>query len=253
MPRARSSRLTPCMLSNRVAIALILLCWPAGAQTTCPRRASAFSGRRAGPAAPAYVGSETCQPCHEDIYNAFQKSPHKLVDTQKRRGWATKACESCHGPGGKHADRPKSGHRQPRPLAPAEADRDCLKCHLNQPTHIGRIQSSHAKNEVACTACHSIHRNGPNGLVPRKMAAVNELCASCHTAVWAEFQRPYKHRLPEGAMSCVDCHNPHGSIFPPPRSPTPPTNRVLPLPRQPARPVHLRARARAPGRLRRLP
>ena len=88
-----------------------------------------------------------------------------------------------------------------------------MKCHLNQPTHIGRIQNSHAKNEVACTACHSIHRNGPNGLVPRKIAAVNELCASCHTAVWAEFQRPYKHRLPEGAMSCVDCHNPHGSIL----------------------------------------
>ncbi len=31
--------------------------------------------------------------------------------------------------------------------------------------------------------------------------------------VWASFQRPYKHRLPEGAMSCVDCHNPHGSVL----------------------------------------
>ena len=40
------------------------------------------------------------------------------------------------------------------------------------------------------------------------------LCAGCHTAVWASFQRPFKHRLPEGAMSCVDCHNPHGSFLP---------------------------------------
>jgi DmsE family decaheme c-type cytochrome len=189
-------------------IALVLLGWPAGAQTpAAPPPAPTPS--------PAYVGSETCQPCHEDIYNAFQKNPHKLVDTQKRRGWEAKACESCHGPGGKHAESAdKADIVNPSRLPAAAADRDCLKCHLNQPTHIGRIQSSHAKNEVACTACHSIHRNGPNGLVPRKMAAVNELCASCHTAVWASFQRPYKHRLPEGAMSCVDCHNPHGSVLP---------------------------------------
>ena len=32
--------------------------------------------------------------------------------------------------------------------------------------------------------------------------------------VWAQFQKPFHHKLPEGAMSCVDCHNPHGSIRP---------------------------------------
>ena len=149
------------------------------------------------------------------------------MDTQKRRGWEAKACESCHGPGGKHAgSADKADIVNPAKLAPAAADRDCLKCHLNQPTHIGRIQSSHAKNEVSCTACHSIHRHGPNGLVPRKAAAINEQCAGCHTAVWAAFQRPYKHRLPEGAMSCVDCHNPHGSIQPPRANLTRPTSRA---------------------------
>src|ERR1022692_573769 len=90
-------------------------------------------------------------------------------------------------PGGAHAaSAEKATIVNPAHLPAAEADRDCLKCHLNQPTHIGRIQSSHAKNEVSCTACHSIHRNGPNGLVPRRMATINEQCASCHTAVWAE-------------------------------------------------------------------
>lgn len=172
------------------------------------------------PAAPAtsnaatYVGSQACQPCHEDIYNAFQKSPHELVETQKRRGWEGRACESCHGPGSNHVNTAEaSSIINPAKLPADQADRDCLKCHLNEPTHIGRIESSHASSAVACTACHSIHAHGPNGLVPRKIAAVNELCAGCHTAQWAEFQRPYKHRLPEGGMSCVDCHNPHGSIF----------------------------------------
>ena len=102
----------------------------------------------------------------------------------------------------------------PSTIAPAETDRICLTCHLNQPTHAGRILSSHAKNQVACTACHKIHANGPFGLVARKPAAVNELCAGCHVSVWAQFQKPYTHRLVQNAMSCVDCHNPHGSFRP---------------------------------------
>src|SRR5690242_20597075 len=42
-----------------------------------------------------YVGSSTCQMCHEDIFNAFQKNPHQVVETDKKRRFDTKACESC--------------------------------------------------------------------------------------------------------------------------------------------------------------
>ena len=162
-----------------------------------------------------YAGSETCQLCHEDIFKAFQKNPHHRVDTDKKRGFENRACESCHGPGSKHAESVSAADiRQPAKLQPAAADRICLTCHQNQPTHVGRITSSHAKNQVSCVGCHSVHKNGPNGLVPRKPSEINALCAGCHTAVWASFQRPFKHRLPEGAMSCVDCHNPHGSFLP---------------------------------------
>jgi len=162
-----------------------------------------------------YVGSEICQGCHEDIYNAFQKNPHHLVEADKKYKFDTKACESCHGPGSKHADSMDAADiRNPAKLPPAEADATCLVCHLNKPTQVGRINGSHAKNEVACVACHSVHKNGPNGLVARKKADINQLCASCHTDVWASFQQPFRHKLPEGAMSCVDCHNPHGSSLP---------------------------------------
>jgi DmsE family decaheme c-type cytochrome len=51
-------------------------------------------------------------------------------------------------------------------------------------------------------------------LRPVKATAINEQCAKCHLSEWAKFQKPYHHRLPEGAMSCVDCHNPHGSFLP---------------------------------------
>jgi len=162
-----------------------------------------------------YAGSEACALCHEDISKAFAKNPHHLVDTDKKYGHAGNACESCHGPAAKHTESVSAADiRQPAKLKPAETDRICLSCHQNTATHIGRINSSHAKNQVACTACHAIHKNGPNGLVARKPADVNEQCAGCHSDVWASFQRPYKHRLPEGAMSCVDCHDPHGTVLP---------------------------------------
>ena len=125
------------------------------------------------------------------------------------------ACESCHGPGAKHAESTSAADiRNPAKLAPAQTDRACLTCHLSRPTHAGRIQSSHARNLVACTSCHKVHANGPFGLVARKPGAVNEQCAGCHRNVLAQFQRPFKHRIPESAMSCVDCHNPHGSFRP---------------------------------------
>src|ERR1019366_3826667 len=120
-----------------------------------------------------YVGSQTCQMCHEDIFNAFQKNPHHQVETGNRNGWATRACESCHGPGSKHADSASAADiRNPAKLKPAETDKICLTCHLNQPTHVGRLNSSHARNQVSCTACHSIHANGPNGLVARKQTDI---------------------------------------------------------------------------------
>lgn len=167
-------------------------------------------------AAPAtYVGSATCQTCHEDFFNAIGKSPHHAVDFDKKRGWEGKTCEACHGPGSKHAESASADDiRNPAKLSPAETGKTCLACHLNKPSHSGRIQSSHVNNQVSCTACHSIHKPGSEALVARKAATINQQCAGCHTTPWSQFRRPFRHRLPEGAMSCVDCHNPHGSFRP---------------------------------------
>ncbi len=170
----------------------------------------------AAPAAPeknAYVGSDTCQPCHEDIFNSWAKSPHHVVEITPQRGFKGQGCESCHGMGSLHAGSADATLiRNPAKLTAAAADKICLNCHLNQPTHAGRLQSSHANSSVSCVTCHKIHANGPNGLVVRKPREINAQCAGCHQNVWAQFQKPQHHRLPEGAMSCIDCHNPHGSV-----------------------------------------
>src|SRR5580700_1079825 len=121
---------------------------------------------------PSYVGSEVCGTCHEDIGKAVAKSPHQAVNLGGKsdsHGFAGKACESCHGPGSKHVETLSAADiRNPAKLSPAEIDGICLNCHRNQPSASGRIESSHVRNSIACTSCHSIH--GPERLVARKAA-----------------------------------------------------------------------------------
>lgn len=202
--RTRSSR---CMRSIRLRVLTVLV---AGvgvqAQEAKPQPDKPADAKA------AFAGTETCQICHEDIVKAFARNPHEALETDAHKGFAGHACESCHGAGSQHAESADATLiRNPGKLNPAAADKICLDCHLNQPTHVGRLQSSHAKNQISCTACHKVHSGE---MVPRTAAKINAECAGCHSSEWAEFQRPNHHKVPEGSMSCVDCHNPHGSIRP---------------------------------------
>ena len=159
-----------------------------------------------------FAGSQTCQTCHEDIWNNYQKSAHTFVETDERGGWKDHGCESCHGAGAKHAGSASAEDiRNPKKLVAQQTDKICLNCHLNTEKHSARISSSHMKDTVSCVACHTIHANGPAGLVPRAASQVNALCTSCHQGVKAQFAKPFRHKIPENQMTCVDCHNPHGS------------------------------------------
>jgi DmsE family decaheme c-type cytochrome len=178
---------------------------------------AAWAGKPPGKSAPkqfgdSYAGSETCQACHEDIFHGITQSPHKILDKDAAGDWKDHGCESCHGAGAEHASSADATKiRNPQKLVAQQTDKICLSCHLNQTTHDGRIQSSHMKDAVSCTACHTIHANGPVGLVARTQAQVNTQCSACHTNVMAQFRKPFGHRVTQNAMTCVDCHNPHGS------------------------------------------
>lgn len=189
-------------------------------QAQAAQEAKAEAGKAEGSRPAGYAGAETCQTCHEDIYKGLAKDAHGVLDKQTRtRGvkglsWQGMACEACHGPGAKHAESvdPKDIVNPAKQSMAASSD-TCLACHRNQPTQNGRIQNAHAHNQVSCLGCHTVHKDR-EALVSRKAGAINEKCASCHADVWAQFQRPHKHKLMEKAMSCVDCHNPHGSFLP---------------------------------------
>ena len=63
---------------------------------------------------------------------------------------------------------------------------------------------------VNCLSCHSIHSPAPK--TARLLAkAPGALCETCHQGQSVELRsKPYVHRLGPGAMTCLDCHNPHG-------------------------------------------
>jgi len=195
-------------MTGRLSAGILLL---AGALTGFAQEAK--PGAATAHAKPTYVGSEVCSACHDEIAKAFERNPHAAVNRADRHGFTGKACEACHGPGSVHAESVQAADiRQPAKLGAAEADRICMECHRNRPTSAGRIESGHAQNQIPCTACHSIHAHGPEGLVSRKPKEINAQCAGCHETEMAAFELPFRHRVSEGAMSCVDCHNPHGSF-----------------------------------------
>ncbi len=146
-----------------------------------------------------YMGSEVCQACHEEIFKGLTRTPHGRIEANTKLGWQGKACESCHGPGSAHAD-----SAAPTDIRGPESV-SCLECHKNQPTRVGAIRGGHARNQVGCANCHSVHAAKPKQ--PLKV------CGTCHAATVAQFQKPYRHRLQEGGVQCVDCHNPHGRLL----------------------------------------
>lgn len=178
------------MRSTETLALALLLCLPLSAART-------FSAD--------YAGSQACDTCHTDVLAGMMKGPHGV--TEQKGEWKEHACESCHGPGAKHAaSADPAAIVNPAKLRAPEVEKTCLTCHMGDDTHAGHISSAHSKQGVSCVTCHKVHT-----LVPRTNAGINTQCATCHRDVWASFQKPFGHKLASNAMTCVDCHNPHGT------------------------------------------
>jgi len=166
------------------------------------------------PSPGGYVGSNACKTCHADVWANFYKNPHFKSIASGTEAPEKTGCESCHGPAKAHleAGGGKATIRAFSEMQPVQVLNGCLACHEKQ---IGRAQirrSSHTQADVACNSCHSVHRpNSTKTLLAKKQT---ELCYGCHNSVRSQFAMPHKHRVNEGSMQCVDCHNPHGSPSP---------------------------------------
>jgi predicted CXXCH cytochrome family protein len=202
-----------------------------------------------GQAGADYVGTETCQTCHEVQFDHFSKTVHAKLE--KEPSWKGKVvgCEACHGPGSKHvelmAEVPEggkptqlTGHRLIRSLkheneTPKQISETCLACHAGKEEHNNFRRGEHWRNDVGCTDCHSTHEASPGAPRPESItfpglssgekkpdssvtnmlkASEPQLCLKCHTEQKAQFNMPFHHKVLEGVMKCSDCHNPHGGF-----------------------------------------
>jgi len=162
------------------------------------------------------IGAKSCVACHA-LENV--QASHSLHVQAFRAGaagtGAAAACESCHGPGSAHARDPtKPGliiafNRDAKTPIDTQAG-VCLACHQGGARQ-DWIGSVHQQHELSCTDCHNpMARLSPEGVLAKN--SINEVCATCHQDIRDKFNRRSHMPLPEGQMSCVDCHNPHGTL-----------------------------------------
>lgn len=155
-----------------------------------------------------YVGTDSCIPCHDDIYVHYRRTVHYRLDASELNGMK-KGCESCHGPGSIHV-RDKGGVNNLYnfyQLTPFQSSEICLSCHQGEPV-MNWQANSHLLNDVGCNECHKSHKtSGP------KMVYLGdpEICFSCHQEKQAQHLLPSHHPVSEGKMKCGSCHENHGS------------------------------------------
>ena len=163
-------------------------------------------------AAPAGGGVQTCLKCHgtEPATVAILRSPH-AVRGDRHSPFAQDGCETCHGTSAAHIESrdaaPGVVFRGPNASSVAQRNQPCLECH--QAGLLMNWQgSSHETNNLACSACHTIHLAKDPVLVK---ATQPQQCFTCHTRQRADSFKYSHHPMREGKVACTDCHNPHGA------------------------------------------
>ena len=209
MPGERTLRVRVAFMRRRLTVCFyrrLIRLLAAGVLTVA--FVAVLAGQDATDLAAGYVGADRCALCHEDITADFQDNPHNLLETLRRGEWKGRGCEACHGAGAEHAETIEVDKIFSFPTSTARAiNQSCLACHAKDETHRDRSFDSHTRSGLDCTSCHSVHRSRQKPLLASES---NKLCSSCHVAERAAFNRPFRHRLHENGIGCVDCHNPHG-------------------------------------------
>lgn len=153
-----------------------------------------------------YVGSETCEACHEDIVKAFRLESHYETSLKEGEKIVGESCESCHGPGGLHVD--TSGDKSK--IIRYSAER-CFSCHVDKKAQF-QLQYHHpvVEGQMSCLDCHEIHNAGQASHSVTTLERSNEKCFKCHK----EMKGPFVFEHDPMRDGCTACHEPHGGVYP---------------------------------------
>jgi DmsE family decaheme c-type cytochrome len=171
--------------------------------------------------APTMVGSETCKDCHQKQYAQYLTTSHGRAESDGAALNEKMSCETCHGAGSAHVaasgDTKDPGFAtigKPDKMPVAQANALCLGCHKGGEQFYWQ-HSAHARKDVACISCHSIHSSkDPAHAKLLKAENTTALCITCHKSNHLSMAKTAHMPVGGNAMSCADCHNPHGSAGP---------------------------------------
>lgn len=214
-----------------LGVGLVSLVLGATAQKAAPDQPKGIAAALFAKAADDdYVGAETCAGCHAEHVAEFKNSGHAAYSNDPHAPLNKRSCEGCHGPGKFHLDENHPENVAYTKLSAKEANAACMRCHAETMSQSQWHRTSHQQANLACVSCHQIHTNTPpdEKLAKSKLATVTNplfeakpatkkllkademtLCSSCHRAEAAQFRLNSHHPLPEGRVSCSDCHATH--------------------------------------------
>ncbi len=205
---------------------------PALAATDAPKAAAgAVKKLAADPNAKDLIlkGDAKCTGCHDEAdeptgaATMLELNPQVLSIGKTKHGTTadkrTPTCVDCHGESAKHvqhkgSDKPPKVDRSFRKNTATTADdrnTACQTCHQKDSKRSHWDGSTHQTRDVACNSCHQVHAAKDKVRDKRTQA---EVCFTCHKEQRTQYQRPSRHAILEGKISCSDCHNVHGSIGP---------------------------------------
>lgn len=177
----------------------------AGDKTDSLERAAGMERFRQAASA-EYVGSESCEVCHEKEFKEFQLSTHARIalpgENLKAQG-----CEMCHGPASAHVE--EGGGRGVGIVNPKKDPAACFNCHQDKRLEF-RLPYHHPvlEGKMSCTDCHSAHGEEIRPWSTTTLVDINEVCFKCHKEQRGPFV--WEHEvIREG---CTVCHKVHGSI-----------------------------------------
>ena len=166
-------------------------------------------------ASPAYVGSDQCLTCHENLDASIMRTKHRTLFADSKKTGPKKGCEGCHGAGAAHLEDPEAGVLRFGKAAPDKVAAACLKCHLNDGMRNWKL-GEHISAGISCNKCHVIHEKATDKTGKSKNSTPHlladnppDLCLSCHAKHAADLDMPSRHPIKEGKVSCSSCHSPH--------------------------------------------
>lgn len=156
--------------------------------------------------------TKECVECHDDAdLPDMSRSAHAVTADPRTPG-----CVTCHGASREHIDKPEKARTEIAFSKTGGASASarsavCQGCHDKDARRMLWAGNPHDNADVACSSCHKVHTNNDKVLAK---ATQTEVCYACHKEQRAQMQRPSHHPVPEGRMTCSDCHNAHGSAGP---------------------------------------